>query len=63
MIVIVIVMTMLILMTQVKDLEALLTKDTDYIDLNQFPDHAYYNEVRHCHRHCCRHYHRNSSDV
>jgi len=29
----------------VKDLEALLTKDTDYIDLNQFPDHAYYNEV------------------
>jgi len=29
----------------VKDLEALLTKETDYIDLNQFPDHAYYNEV------------------
>jgi len=29
----------------VKDLESLLTKDTDYIDLNQFPDHAYYNEV------------------
>jgi hypothetical protein len=30
----------------VKDLEALLTKETNYIDLNQFPDHAYYNEVR-----------------
>jgi len=29
----------------VKDLEGLLTKETDYIDLNQFPDHAYYNEV------------------
>ena len=29
----------------VKDLEALLTKETDYIDLNLFPDHAYYNEV------------------
>jgi len=29
----------------VKDFEALLTKETDYIDLNQFPDHAYYNEV------------------
>ena len=28
-----------------QDLEALLTKETDYIDLNQFPDHAYYNEV------------------
>ena len=41
-----ILMVILILMvTQVKDLEALLTKDTDYIDLNQFPDHAYYNEV------------------
>ena len=36
---------MLIFTIQVKDLEALLTKDTDYIDLNQFPDHAYYNEV------------------
>ena len=32
---------------QVNDLEALLTKETDYIDLNQFPDHAYYNEVTH----------------
>lgn len=29
----------------VKDFEALLTKGTDYIDLNLFPDHAYYNEV------------------
>ena len=28
-----------------QDLEDLLTKNTDYIDLNQFPDHAYYNEV------------------
>ena len=23
----------------------MLMKDTDYIDLNMFPDHAYYNEV------------------
>jgi len=29
----------------VKDLEALLTQGTDYIDLNLFPDHGYYNEV------------------
>merc|ERR1711997_153166 len=29
----------------VQNLESLLTKGTDYIDLNQFPDHAYYNEV------------------
>merc|ERR1740129_503253 len=29
----------------VKDFEGLLIKDTEYIDLNQFPDHAYYNEV------------------
>ena len=28
-----------------QNLESLLTKGTDYIDLNQFPDHAYYNEV------------------
>ena len=45
------------LMTQVKDLEALLTKDTDYIDLNQFPDHAYYNEVKHHHHHHHHHGH------
>ena len=50
---------MMILTTQVKDLEALLTKDTDYIDLNQFPDHAYYNEVTHHHHrhHYYRHHH------
>ncbi|XP_023345289.1 tyrosine kinase receptor Cad96Ca [Eurytemora carolleeae] len=29
----------------VKDFENMLMKETDYIDLNQFPDHAYYNEV------------------
>jgi len=29
----------------VKDFEDMLMKDTDYIDLNMFPDHAYYNEV------------------
>jgi len=29
----------------VKNLESLLTQGTDYIDLNQFPDHGYYNEV------------------
>jgi len=29
----------------VKDFESMLLKETDYIDLNQFPDHAYYNEV------------------
>jgi len=29
----------------VKDLESLLTQGTDYIDLNLFPDHGYYNEV------------------
>jgi len=29
----------------VKDFEDMLLKETDYIDLNQFPDHAYYNEV------------------
>jgi len=29
----------------VQNLESLLTAGTDYIDLNQFPDHAYYNEV------------------
>jgi len=29
----------------VQNLESLLTQGTDYIDLNQFPDHAYYNEV------------------
>jgi hypothetical protein len=28
-----------------QDFETMLMKDTDYIDLNQFPDHAYYNEV------------------
>ncbi len=28
-----------------QDFEAMLMKETDYIDLNQFPDHAYYNEV------------------
>ena len=29
----------------VEDFEALLVQDTDYIDLNLFPEHAYYNEV------------------
>ena len=29
----------------VNDFEALLVKETDYIDLNMFPEHAYYNEV------------------
>jgi len=29
----------------VKEFESLLMHGTDYIDLNQFPDHAYYNEV------------------
>jgi len=29
----------------VKDLESLLTQGTDYIDLNLFPEHGYYNEV------------------
>ena len=29
-----------------QDFERLLIKETDYIDLNQFPDHAYYNEVQ-----------------
>ena len=28
-----------------QDLEALLTQGTDYIDLNLFPEHGYYNEV------------------
>ena len=28
-----------------QDFESMLLKETDYIDLNQFPDHAYYNEV------------------
>jgi fibroblast growth factor receptor 1 len=28
-----------------EDFEQLLVQDTDYIDLNQFPEHAYYNEV------------------
>jgi len=31
--------------TLVKDLEKLLTQGTDYIDLNLFPEHGYYNEV------------------
>lgn len=29
----------------VKDLEGMLTQGTDYIDLNLFPEHGYYNEV------------------
>ena len=29
----------------VEDFEDLLVEDTDYIDLNMFPEHAYYNEV------------------
>jgi len=29
----------------VKDLEKLLTQGTDYIDLNLFPEHGYYNDV------------------
>ena len=29
----------------VEDFEALLLKETDYIDLDMFPEHAYYNEV------------------
>merc|ERR1711902_265932 len=29
----------------VNDLECLLTQGTDYIDLNLFPEHGYYNEV------------------
>jgi len=29
----------------VQEFESLLMQGTDYIDLNQFPDHAYYNEV------------------
>lgn len=29
----------------VQDFELLLIKETDYIDLNQFPEHAYYNEI------------------
>ena len=31
--------------TLVEDFEKLLVQDTDYIDLNMFPEHAYYNEV------------------
>ena len=27
------------------EFKSLLLKDTDYIDLNLFPKHAYYNEV------------------
>lgn len=29
----------------VADFERLLVEDTDYIDLNMFPEHAYYNQV------------------
>lgn len=29
----------------VEDFEQLLVQDTDYIDLNLFPEHEYYNEV------------------
>jgi len=29
----------------VKDFEKMLMKETDYIDLNHFPDNEYYNEV------------------
>lgn len=29
----------------VQDFETLLVKETDYIDLNLFPEHAYYNEM------------------
>ncbi len=29
----------------VDDFEKLLIEDTDYIDLNMFPEHVYYNEV------------------
>jgi fibroblast growth factor receptor 1 len=29
----------------VQDFETLLVKETDYIDLNMFPEHAYYNEL------------------
>ncbi len=29
----------------VEDFQQLLVQDTDYIDLNMFPEHAYYNEV------------------
>ena len=29
----------------VQDFESLLGKESDYIDLNMFPEHAYYNEL------------------
>ena len=31
--------------TLVDDFESKLVQETDYIDLNMFPEHAYYNDV------------------